>query len=86
MHAFWAALLAWVVILILLAVSLLLLRRQIIKFLFANFTKVLMTDNYVENLAEMYAVIFKLTPQLLLECELRSASGKSLERPFGTEV
>ena len=86
MHAFWAALLAWVVILILLAVSLLLLRRQIIKFLFANFTKVLMTDNYVENLAEMYAVIFKLTPQLLLECELRSASGKSLERPFGTAL
>lgn len=86
MNAFWAALLAWAVIMLLVAVPLLLLRRRIMKFCFNSFAKILMTDNYAENLAEMYTIIFKFTPQLLLECELRSASGKSLERPFGTPL
>ena len=78
MHSFWTALLACAVILLLVAVPLLLLRRQIIKFFLNNFAKVLMTDNYAENLMEMYTVIFKFTPQLLLESELRSATGAAL--------
>jgi glutamate synthase domain-containing protein 2 len=86
MSTFWAAILAWAVIMLLIAALLLLLRKPIISFFFNTFTKVLMTDTYAENLAEMFTVVSKFTPQLLLECELRATTGKSLERPFGTAL
>ena len=46
----------------------------------------LMTDNYTENLWEMYSTGKKVTPQLIIETTLRSEKGKPISRPFGSPL
>jgi len=44
----------------------------------------ILTDNYTENLWEMYTTSKKVTPQLLVETTLRAEKGKPISRPFGS--
>jgi Glutamate synthase domain 2 len=85
---FWmdlAASAAGTALLALIAVLLvMLLFRPAIQWLTGQVLRVLMSDRYVENLAEILPALMRMKPHLMLENSLRASSGKLIERPFGS--
>ncbi len=51
---------------------------------FRRATKIIMTDEYHENLWEFVSATTRVGPQKIVELNLRSESGKAVERPLGT--
>ncbi|RNC29847.1 MAG: Glutamate synthase [NADPH] large chain [Candidatus Dichloromethanomonas elyunquensis] len=49
-----------------------------------KWTRILMTDEYNENLLELVSAASRVTPQKILELNLRSETGEPVERPLGS--
>lgn len=51
---------------------------------FRKATRIIMTDEYHENLWEFVSATARVTPQKIVELNLRAESGKPVERPLGS--
>lgn len=58
--------------------------RGLIQWLLGRFMKRLMSDRYPENIFEMVSAMTKVSPRTILENSLRTANGRTIERPFGS--
>lgn len=61
-----------------------LLGRTLFARFFRRATKIIMTDEYHQNLWEFVSATARVTPQKIVELNLRSESGEVVERPLGT--
>lgn len=84
LRVLWPAMLAAILVLILGLAAVALLWKKVLDLLADCTLKRLITDPYLENITEMLTVAGKFSPQGLIEAEIRSATGKALERPFGS--
>ncbi len=62
----------------------LVLVRPLMKWVFGHVTKLIMTESYEENIWEAVTASRRFSPITNVENSLRSESGKTIERPFGT--
>lgn len=58
--------------------------RKILKEISVTAVKTLMTDKYDENMWEFITAATKFSPGVVVETNLRSEEGKTIERPLGT--
>ena len=58
--------------------------RALVKKTANSFTKKIMTDPYHENLWEFFHASNRVSPQIIVETNLRSESGQIIERPLGS--
>lgn len=58
--------------------------KKILRDVSTDTLKILMTDPYDENLWEFVSASTKVTPQVIIETNLRSQKGKTIKRPLGT--
>ncbi|NLY53061.1 MAG: FMN-binding glutamate synthase family protein [Firmicutes bacterium] len=64
--------------------GLLLAGRQVLGHLVRRATKILMTDDYAENLLELYSAVRRTGLQNVGETNLRASSGQVIQRPLGS--
>ena len=60
------------------------LSRQILRSVFTDTVKTIMTDPYDENLWEFVSATTKYTPQSIVDTNLRAQEGKLIKRPMGS--
>jgi glutamate synthase domain-containing protein 2 len=60
------------------------LGRALIARVFRRATKIIMTDEYHANLWEFVSAASRVTPQKIVELNLRAESGKAIKRPLGS--
>ncbi|AOT70217.1 FMN-binding glutamate synthase family protein [Geosporobacter ferrireducens] len=58
--------------------------RRMLKRMIATYTEILMTDDYEENVWEIFTASYKTGFTETLENELRAASGIAIDRPLGS--
>lgn len=75
--------LAWLVFSACALILIVFLTRFILKSIFRYFMRILMTDLYKENLAELFTAVKRTGPQAILELNMRSEHGKIVYRPLG---
>lgn len=61
-----------------------LLGRKVFRDISTDAIKTLMTDLYDENLWEFVSATTKVSPQVVIETNLRAQEGKTIKRPLGT--